>query len=201
MVKTRFVGLIFCCVLATSGWAETSSPTLMVTPTQPKWSDLTVPQRILLAPLSDDWDSFENFHQKKWLAIAARFPSLPQEEQRRIQKQMQEWGKLTPEQRQIARENYKAAKQLPIEKKKELKQKWEEYASLPQEEKERLKQQAVHQPSSLPQLKPSLPTIVPPQADPAAITPTPTSPAPALPVADTPPVAPSPVSADAAQKP
>ena len=192
MAKTRLIGVIFCCIVASTGWAEeTSSPTLLVTPTQPKWSDLTVPQRIVLAPLSDDWDSFENFRQKKWLGIVAHFPGLAQEEQRRIQKQMQEWGKLTPEQRKIARENYKAAKQLPIEKKQELKQKWEEYASLPPEEKERLKQQAVSQPSSSPVLKPILPAAVP----------APSTPAPAVPVTDSPPAATAPASTDTAQKP
>lgn len=186
MAKTRIAGLVLCCTLATSVWAaEASSPTLIVTPAQPKWSDLSVPQRIVLAPLSDDWDSFENFRQKKWLSIAARFPGMTQEEQRRILKQMQEWGKLTPEQRQLARENFKAAKQLPAEKKQKLKQKWEEYASLPPEEKERLKQQAANLQAnpaiSIP--KPILPTAsnpltplsVPPaiEAQPAATPPAP----------------------------
>ena len=158
MVKKRLVGIAFFSVLATSGWAVTTSPTRIVTPTQPKWSELTVPQRIVLAPLSDDWDSFENFRQKKWLSIATRFPGMALEEQRRIQKQMQGWGKLTAEERELARENFKAAKQLPIEKKLKLKRKWEEYANLPPEEKERLKQQASSKPSSGSIPKPMLPT-------------------------------------------
>ena len=83
------------------------------------------------------------------------------EEQRRIQKQMQEWGKLTPEERQLARENFKAAKDLPIEKKQKLKQKWEEYANLPPEEKERLKQQAANNPPSGPLSKSILPAVTP----------------------------------------
>lgn len=158
MVKKRLVGIAFFCTLATSGWAVTTSPTRIVTPTQPKWSELTIPQRIVLAPLSDDWDSFENFRQKKWLSIATRFPGMALEEQRRIQKQMQGWGKLTAEERELARENFKAAKQLPTEKKLKLKRKWEEYANLPPEEKERLKQQAVTKPSSGPTSKLMLPT-------------------------------------------
>ena len=32
---------------------------------------------IVLAPLSDDWDSIEFFRRKKWLGIAARFPEMP----------------------------------------------------------------------------------------------------------------------------
>lgn len=159
MAKKQLFGIVICCTLATSGWAVTTSPSLIVTPAQPKWSELTVAQKIVLAPLSDDWDSFENFRQKKWLGIANRFPGMLLEEQRRIQKQMQEWGKLTPEERQLARENFKAAKELPAEKKQKLKQKWEEYANLPPEEKARLKQQATNNPSSGPLAKPLLQSV------------------------------------------
>ncbi len=155
MVKTRFFGVILSLILATTGWAATTSPSLIATPPQPKWSELTVAQKIVLAPLSDDWDSLENHRQKKWLTIVTIFPSLAPEEQRRIQGQMQEWDKLTVEQRQQARQNFKAASQLPEEKKQELKQKWEEYSSLPDAEKEKLKQQALSKPVP----KPGRPTV------------------------------------------
>lgn len=142
MVKARRVGIILSFLLATSGWAETPSPSLVATPPQPIWSELTVQQKIILAPLGSDWDSLPFFRQKKWLGIATRFPTMTPEEQRRIQAQMQAWGKLTPEQRQVARENFKTAKQLPAEKKQELKLKWEEYSNLPDDIKEKLKRQA-----------------------------------------------------------
>ena len=150
MVKARFAAIVIGCILAAPVWATTPSPALIVTPPQPTWSELTVEQKIVLAPLSDDWDSLEYFRQKKWIGIVARFPSMTQEEQRRIQAQMQQWGKLTPEQRAQARENFKAATQLPAEKKQALKSKWEEYSSLPEDEKEKLKQQAVTRPSPKP---------------------------------------------------
>lgn len=130
--------------------AEVSGPSAIVTPAQPQWTELTVEQRIVLAPLSDDWDSLESNRQKKWLGIARRFASMTPAEQRRIQTQMQEWGKLTPAQRAQARENFITAKQLPAEKKEQLRQKWEEYSSLPEEEKERLKQQAASKPVAKP---------------------------------------------------
>ncbi len=161
MAKRRWIGVIAGVILSTSGWTATSSPSLIATPPQPKWSELTVQQKIVLAPLSDDWDSLEYFRQKKWLTIVANFPKMSSDEQRRIQGQMQEWGKMTPEQRQLARENFKTANQLPASKKQELKQKWEEYSNLPEEEKERLKQQAEMQsvaktgrPAALPLLAP-----------------------------------------------
>ena len=149
MAKKFFVGIISGSLIATTGLAATTSPSLIATTPQPKWSELTVQQKIVLAPLSDDWDSLEYYRQKKWLGIAAKFATMAPEEQRRIQGQMQEWGKLTPEQRQLARENFKTANQLPAEKKQELKKKWEEYSSLPDDEKEKLKRQAENSKSSL----------------------------------------------------
>jgi hypothetical protein len=166
MVKTLLVGLVLSGVLASTGWSATSSPTLIATTPQPKWSELTVPQKIVLAPLSDDWDSMEYYRQKKWLGIAARFSVMTPEEQRHIQGQMQEWAKLTPEERQLAREKFKTANQLPIEKKQELKQKWEEYSNLPEEEKEKLKKQA-HQDAIKPVPKPGRPPANPPPTPPA----------------------------------
>lgn len=143
MAGSRLAGLIAAILIATTGWAATPSPSLIVTPPQPKWSELTVQQRTVLAPLSDDWDSFEYHQQKKWLGIVSLFPAMTPKEQQRIQIRMQEWGKLTDDERALARENYISAKQLSIEKKRELKKKWEEYSSLPADEKARLKERAM----------------------------------------------------------
>ena len=150
------IALTFCCALP--GWAQTAGPSVIVVQ-QPIWSDLSVPQKIVLAPLSDEWDSMESLRQKKWLGIAARFAAMNAEEQRRLQGQMQEWGRLTPGERQIAREIYKNTSQLPVEKRQELKQKWEEYSSLPDAEKEKLKQLAEGQ-STAKNIRP-LPALTP----------------------------------------
>ncbi len=116
MAKTSSVRqLIFlgACLLSLQGIAAPASPelspALIVTPAQPTWSELTTPQKIVLAPLADNWDAMESHSQKKWLNIVMRFPELSTGEQRRIQSQMQGWGKLSPEERRIARENFKTA--------------------------------------------------------------------------------------------
>ena len=158
MAKKHLAAVVLSAFLTITGWAATPSPSLIATTPQPMWSELTVPQKIILAPLSDDWDSMESYRQKKWLGIVNRFSAMTPEEQRRVQGQMQEWGKLTSEQRQLARENFKTVNQLPVEKKQELKQKWEEYSSLPEDEKEKLKLQA----ASKPPAKPGLPLPVTP---------------------------------------
>ena len=172
MAKSLLAGIVLICMFSSLGWAATPSPTLIATPPQPKWSELTVPQKAILAPLADDWDSFEYYRQKQWLGITARFPTMSSGEQSRIQKQMQEWGKLTPAERQKARENFLSTTQLPTEKKRELQQKWEEYSNLPPEEKEKFKQQAKTKPTPGPAKsetpKQALPATEQPLLNPAA---------------------------------
>lgn len=146
MAEKLRLALILSSFVAVTGWADVLSPSAIATPAQPQWSELTVEQKTILAPLSYDWDGMDYARQKKWLGITRRFYNMTAEEQRRVQVQMQDWGKLTPEQRQLARENFMTANKLPVEKKQELRLKWREYSSLPDEEKERLKQQAAKRP-------------------------------------------------------
>lgn len=150
MVKKRLVAVILSSLLTVTGWAATPNPSIIATPPQPKWKELTVQQKTVLAPLGGDWDAMEYYRRKKWLGIAVRFPAMTPDEQRRVQGQMQEWAKLTPEQRRLAREKFQTVNQLPTEKKQELKQKWEEYSNLPEEEKEKHKQQAIIKPIAKP---------------------------------------------------
>ena len=46
-------------ILAAPAGAASPSPSLIATPPQPKWTELSVQQKIVLAPLSDEWDSME----------------------------------------------------------------------------------------------------------------------------------------------
>lgn len=150
MVKKLLGAVILSSFLTVTGWAATPNPSVIATPPQPKWNELTIQQKTVLAPLGGDWDAMEYYRRKKWIGIAVRFPAMTPDEQRRVQSQMQEWGKLTPEQRRLAREKFQTVTQLPSEKKQELKQKWEEYSSLPEEEKEKHKQQANSKPIAKP---------------------------------------------------
>lgn len=179
MVKKLVGTVVLSSFLATTGWAETPnpsvvmappSPSVIATPPQPSWSELNSRQKSILAPLSGEWDSLEYYRRKKWLGIVQRFPAMAPDEQRRIQTQMQEWSKLTPEQRRVARETFQTLKQMPPEKKLELKQKWEQYSSLPEEEKRKLKQEAASK--APPGHTPAPPRL---QDRPAAGTPIPSS--------------------------
>ena len=144
-----------------SAWAAAPIPSLMATAPQPSWSELTVEQKIVLAPLSDDWDSLESYRQKKWLSIAARFASMSALEQGRIQSQMQTWGKLAPDERELARRNFLTANQLPSEEKQALRQKWLEYSQLPADEKDKLMQQVAGKSVARRRPSPSLASPIP----------------------------------------
>lgn len=90
------------------------------------WGELTAEQQQILAPLKADWDSLEPERKRKWIGIAKRYPKMTPKGQERVQRRMQAWANLTPEQRRQARETYKRLAKSP-EKKKALRQQWAEY--------------------------------------------------------------------------
>jgi Protein of unknown function (DUF3106) len=105
---------------------------------RPAWAELTAEQQQILAPLKNDWDALEVERRQKWIQIAKRYPKMKQLEQERVQRRMQLWANLSPEQRRQARENYKRlAKSLRPEK-KSLREQWAEYQALPPQERESL---------------------------------------------------------------
>jgi hypothetical protein len=114
---------------------------------RPAWAELTAAQQQVLAPLKADWDTLEPERRQKWLAIAKRYPRMKAEEQERVQRRMQAWARLTPEQRRQARENYKnlAKTQRPAPK-HDLRQAWAEYQALSPHERESLAPPAVTDP-------------------------------------------------------
>jgi hypothetical protein len=95
-------------------------------PKRPAWAELTAEQQQILAPLKADWESIEPERRRKWIGIAKRYPKMKPQAQQRVQKRMQAWAKLTPEQRRQARENYKRLAK-DAEKKKALREHWAEY--------------------------------------------------------------------------
>lgn len=171
---------------------------------QPDWQELSPQQKQILAPLNDEWNSMDDDRRRKWLGIAARYPHLNKEEQGRVQSQMSEWAKLTPQQKQAIRARYKALRQAPPEKRASLREQWEKYQELPEEERQRLQEEAARKKAEAQQrareksrhatsvlsaksLRPGYPSI-PAQQAPAPVTTI--APAPvATPPAETPPPA------------
>ena len=101
----------------------------------PLWASLNADQQQMLAPLAGEWDKLSKPHKTKWLGIAKRYPAMKTEEQKRVQMRMQKWAKLTPEQRDQAREQYRSIGKLAPDHRDELRRHWAEYQALPPSER------------------------------------------------------------------
>ena len=100
----------------------------------PQWASLTVEQQQVLAPLAREWNKLLPEQRAKWLGIAKRYPSMTPVGQKRVQTRMQKWAKLTPQQREQAREQYRSIRKI-AERREELRRQWAEYQALPPHEK------------------------------------------------------------------
>jgi DNA-binding CsgD family transcriptional regulator len=106
---------------------------------RPAWAELTAEQQQILAPLKPDWDTLEPERRQKWIAIAKRYPRMKVQEQERVQRRMQAWARLTPEQRRQARDTYKHLAKTPRQApNKDLRQAWAEYQALSPRERDNL---------------------------------------------------------------
>jgi hypothetical protein len=133
------------CALATPGvLAQTQASARPVPATAveegPRWRMLSPAQRSVLQPLERDWATTSDSQKRKWLEIAARYPSLPAAERERISARMNEWTKLTPAERGQARLNYQEAKQIHPQ---ERQARWEAYQALSPEQRRDLTTRAV----------------------------------------------------------
>ena len=101
------------------------------------WSALNDDQRLVLAPLEEDWSSLGASRQKKWVEVANRYPSMSETEQSTLQSRMSQWADLSTKQRQRARDNYLRTLNISPEKKVAA---WESYQQLSDEDKKLLAQ-------------------------------------------------------------
>jgi hypothetical protein len=129
MAKTLVALIASLCIALSAAAAQTKTEPKKAAP-RPAWSELTPAQQQVLAPLQADWDQLDTTRRKKWVAIADRYPTMKPAQQQRLQKRMQEWAQLTPEERRAARERYQTLKKLPPEQRREVREKWEERQSL-----------------------------------------------------------------------
>ncbi len=96
-------------------------------PAKPDWVELTPAQQAVLAPLKQVWSSLGSLSRKKWVKVADGYPKMKPDAQKRLQARMQDWAKLTPEQRRVARQKYLAIKKMPPEKRAHVKSQWQQY--------------------------------------------------------------------------
>lgn len=104
-------------------------------PTKPAWNELSAEQREALAPLAGQWATMPADRKRKWIGIAKNYPQLSPDGKTRLHARMAEFIKLTPQQRDTARENFKRAYELPHGQRQSLVQ---QYRELPPEKKKEL---------------------------------------------------------------
>jgi hypothetical protein len=124
---------------APSATRATPSKAAAPSASKPTWKELSPAQREALAPLANDWDTFERNRKLKWLDVANKYPQLSPDSQKRLHERMVEFVKLTPEQRRTARTNFQRAYELPMEQRQSLVQ---QYQELPAEKKQALADKA-----------------------------------------------------------
>ena len=114
---------------------EVNKPELLTTTSGPSWQELTQAQRLSLTPLFPHWNSLDAAIKRKWVAIAANYPTLTTAEQVKLHSRMSEWALLSKQERARARVNFAESKDLSSDKKVAT---WEAYQTLDAEEKKKL---------------------------------------------------------------
>ena len=94
---------------------------------KPLWSDLTPTQQQVLEPFASQWNVWPAQEKRTWMVLADRIPRMKPDQQARARERIEAWAALTPEQRLLARRNYRLAKELP---KDERVAQWERYQQM-----------------------------------------------------------------------
>jgi len=145
-------------VIPTVADAVSGARPLPKTLDKPLWSDLSSSQQVALAPLEPQWDRMEGPRKRKWIEMSSRFASMPSSEQQRVHERMRQWMRLTPEQRERARENYSKTSRLAQGDKAAD---WENYKQLSADEKRNLARTATAR-KPAPAAAPEAPALVVP---------------------------------------
>lgn len=111
--------------------------------TGPGWETLTTPQKLALYPLAERWALISEAQKRRWLALAATFSHLPEDEQAKFHDRMEDWASLSAQQRNQARLNYAVTNRLARDDKRAQ---WEAYQALSEEEKRALAARAAPKP-------------------------------------------------------
>jgi hypothetical protein len=149
-----------------TGGAASGAPTLAgksgtgrTSGDKPAWRSLTPAQQQALQPLQGEWDTMDGVRRQRWLQLASRFGAMKPEEQQRVHERMRAWVKLTPAQRELARETYSRTRKIAPDQKAAS---WESYLQLPDDQKRKLAASAATR---------KAPAVVPSQANAKVVAP------------------------------
>ena len=115
----------------------TTAPRASLLPlARPLWSELAPAQQQILSELEPQWNGMPAARKRTWLTLAERIPRMEGAERERAEARIREWARLTPEQRNLARNNYRLAKTLPKDTRAAT---WEQYRQMTPEQREVLR--------------------------------------------------------------
>jgi hypothetical protein len=134
------IGPALVCALLLTPLATVQAQGAQGATSSPSWAELTPAERLALQPLQPQWNQIDLLRKQKWREIAAKLPSMPRDQQIRMQARMAEWVAMTPAQRNTARLHYETSRQLPTAERQAL---WESYQALPEKDRKDLAEQAV----------------------------------------------------------
>ena len=80
----------------------------------PAWAEMSPQDQQVLAPLESRWSNFTPQRKRMWLGIAQKYPTMPPEEQAKVQRRLEYWVKLSQAERRTVREGYKDLQKLPM---------------------------------------------------------------------------------------
>ncbi len=127
LLRGAFLIALATLTLQVSYAADPPARTSLLKSVEPLWVDLSASQKSFLKPLEKQWYELTTSERKSWVALANKVPKLAPAEQRKANAKILEWAALSPEQRKLARENYRLAQNLPKEEREQL---WKRYESL-----------------------------------------------------------------------
>ncbi len=138
----RFLNLVvalgFCVGLHSAALAQSDDQAVSTTPgamfkkslvnsAEPLWVDLSPANKAFLKPFEKSWYTLSAVERKSWVTLANKVPKLNAPEQKKAAAKVNEWAALTPEQRKLARANYRLAQNL---NKDERTEQWQKYESM-----------------------------------------------------------------------
>ncbi len=88
------------------------------------WQRLNQAEKTALAPLAADWDSLPDKQRERLLVVAKDYPSLSPDRQKLLHARLRAWTRMTAEDRQIARDNYRKIQALPKQDQSSIRQQW-----------------------------------------------------------------------------
>lgn len=106
---------------------------------KPAWRELSESQRTALTPLAAQWDALSASQKRKWIALSKNYHELGASDQTLMHARMDDWVKLSPQQRRTARLNFAETKRLSTDEKQ---QKWEAYQALSPDARHKLTESA-----------------------------------------------------------